>query len=125
MLSERHSTTQKSVIETLTKVKHLDILLRHFLYMLFSAFLKNEDALSGLIYAWQERGKSTVVLAVKHSGLLIEDDVTAYGLARRLNKLNEDGKLKQYHHLLIPDLEKVSSRTRTFKNELRARALER
>lgn len=115
-----HSTTHPLATETLTKVKHLDILLRHFLYMLFSAFLKDEDALSGLVYAWQERGKSTVVLAVKHVGLLIEDDITAYGLSRKLNKLFKDGTLKRFHHLLIADLEKVSSRTRTVKNELRS-----
>lgn len=118
VLSEKHSTTLTNV--KLEKVKHLDILLRHFLYMIFSAFLKNEDTLSGLVYAWQERGKSTVVLSVKHTGLLIEDDVTAYGLARRLNKLFKDGVLKLYHHVLIADLEKVSARTRTVKNELRS-----
>jgi hypothetical protein len=88
--------------------------------MIYSAFLKDEDALSGLIYAWQERGKSTVVLSVKHTGLLIEDDITAYGLSRKLNKLFKDGILKHYHHLLIADLEKVSARTRTVKNELRS-----
>jgi hypothetical protein len=125
VLSDLHSTTCKSgdVVSSsrkLEKVKHLDLLLRHFLYLLYSAFLKDEDALSGLIYAWQERGKSTIVLSVKHSGFLVEDDITAYGLSRRLNKLSKDGKLKQYHHLLIPDLEKVSARTRTVKNELRS-----
>jgi hypothetical protein len=105
---------------TLQKVKHLDLLLKHFLYLIYTAFLKDEDAVSGLIYAWQERGKSTIALSVEHTGLLIEDDITAYGLARRLNELSKDGKLKQFHHLLIADLEKVSSRTRTVKNELRS-----
>jgi hypothetical protein len=105
---------------TLDKVKHLDILLRHFLYLLFTAYLKGEDAVSGLIYAWQERGKSTVVLAIEHIGLLIEDDITAYGLSRKLNKLFHNHTIKRYHHLLIADLEKVSARTRTVKNELRS-----
>jgi len=114
------SPTHKFATENLSKVKHLDILLRHFLYLLYSAYLKDEEAISGLIYAWQERGKSTVVLSVKHSGFLVEDDITAYGLSRRLNELVKDDTLKQYHHLLIPDLEKVSSRTRTVKNELRS-----
>ena len=104
----------------LEKVKHADLILRHFQYLLYSAYLKNEDAISGLIYAWQERGKSTIVLSVKHTGLLIEDDMTAYGLCRRLKKLHEKNKLKQYHHILIPDLEKVTSRSRTVKNELRS-----
>lgn len=68
----------------------------------------------------QERGKSTVVLSVKHSGLLIEDDITAYGLSRKPSDLNKANKLKQYHHLLLPDLEKGTARTRTVKNELRS-----
>lgn len=104
----------------LEKVKHLDIVVRHFLYLLYSAYIKNEDAISGLIYAWQERGKSTVVLSVKHSGFLVEDDMTAYGLSRKLNNLFKENKLSQYHHILLSDLEKISSRTRTVKNELRS-----
>jgi len=104
----------------LGKVKHADLILRHFQHLLYSAYLKNEDAISGLIYAWQERGKSTIVLSVKHTGFLIEDDMTAYGLSRRLNELYQQNKLKQYHHILIPDLEKITSRSRTVKNELRS-----
>ncbi|MEM5867513.1 MAG: hypothetical protein QXG39_06305 [Candidatus Aenigmatarchaeota archaeon] len=104
----------------LQKVKHLNILQRHFIYTIYSAYIKYEDPLSTLIYAWQERGKSTVALSIKSLGLLIEDDITAYGLSRTLNELHTQDKLKDFHHLLIPDLEKVSSRTRTVRNELRS-----
>lgn len=104
----------------LEKVKHLDLLLRHFVYLTYSAYVKDESSLSGLIYAWQERGKSTVVLSVKHTGFLIEDDITAYGLSRKLNDLYDKKQLNAIHHLILPDLEKVSSRTRTVKNELRS-----
>jgi len=109
-----------SGVKLLDKLKHATLIQRHFLYLINSGYLKNEDAISGLIYAWQERGKSTVVLSIKHEGLLIEDDITSYGLSRRLTKLFNENKLKQYHHLLIPDLEKVSSRSRPVKNELRS-----
>jgi hypothetical protein len=104
----------------LEKVHHLDLLLKHFIILLYSAYLKYEDPLSGLIYAWQERGKSTVTLSVKTLGLLIDEDITSYGLLKQIENLYKKRQLTVYHHLLIPDLEKVTARTRTVKNELRA-----
>ena len=111
---------EKSIGQKFRKVKHLDLLLKHIQIILYTAYLKNQDPISTLIYAWQERGKSAVVLSIKNLGLLIEDDCTAYGLARKLNELYEKRQLKAYHHLLIPDLEKICSRGRYVKNELRS-----
>ena len=119
-LAPHQKLEQSSSSKTLKKVKHLDLLLKHVQTILYTAYLKNQDPISTLIYAWQERGKSAVVLSIKNLGLLIEDDCTAYGLARKLNKLYKKRQLKNYHHLLIPDLEKVTSRSRTVKNELRS-----
>lgn len=97
----------------------MDALRRHLRYVLFSGFIKNERPLSTLILAHPERGKTTEVMKFNATGCIVFNDLTAYGLAETITKMSESER-KIFHHLVIPDLERIGARSRTVRKELLA-----
>ena len=78
-----------------------------------SGWLTGTRPLSGLIISQPDSGKSESLMCFSGcKGVLVVNDLTAYGLAR----LVED--LKSAHHLVIPDLLKVLQRNPRVANEL-------
>lgn len=96
-----------------------DALKRHLLYVIFSGFLKNERPLSTLILAHPERGKTTEIMKFNALGCIVVNDLTAYGLADIIEKMNETDR-RMFHHLVIPDLERIGARSRTVRKQLLA-----
>jgi hypothetical protein len=102
------------------KTVGLDKLRRHLAYTLTSGFVKNKKRpLSTLILANPERAKSTEVNRFDCLGAFVMNDLTAYGLEMYLNNLSEKDR-RSIHHLIIPDLERISARSKTVKHELLA-----
>lgn len=90
-------------------------------YMIYAGFVENTSRpLSGLILANPERGKSTEVQKWQGLGVMELQDMTSYGIDRQIQEMS--GKdLDIFHHLIIPDLEKIGSRNRVVRNELLAK----
>jgi hypothetical protein len=87
-------------------------------YLLYSGFVKNAPRpVSGLIVAPPERGKSTEAQRWEGLGVLTIQDVTSYGIDRYLLSLSDKDR-EIFHHVVIPDLEKIGSRNRSVKEEL-------
>jgi hypothetical protein len=87
-------------------------------YVLYSGNIKNAARpISGLIVAPPERGKTTEVEKFEGLGLVIVQDATSFGLDQLILKLTEEER-KIYHHIVIPDLEKIGSRNRSVREEL-------
>jgi hypothetical protein len=88
------------------------------LKVVYSGFVKNAPRLiSTLVTAHPERGKSTKVQKWHCLGVLTLQDMTSYSIDRQIQELS--GKeLKYFHHLMIPDLEKIGSRNRVVRNKL-------
>ena len=97
----------------------MDALRRHIGYVIFSGFVKNERPLSTLILAHPERGKTTEVMKFNAIGCIVANDLTAYGLAEIIEKMSKTER-KMFHHLVIPDLERIGARSRTVRKELLA-----
>jgi hypothetical protein len=87
-------------------------------YTLYSGFVKNAPRpVSGLVVAPPERGKSTEVQKWEGLGVLTIQDLTSYGIDRYiLGMTSKDREI--FHHVVIPDLEKIGSRNRSVKEEL-------
>jgi hypothetical protein len=87
-------------------------------YILYSGFVENAPRpVSGLIVAPPERGKSTEAQRWEGLGVITIQDLTSYGIDRYiLNMSDKDREI--FHHIVIPDLEKIGSRNRSVKEEL-------
>lgn len=88
---------------------------------MYSGFVANSlRPLSLLIVANPERGKSTEVQKWKTLGVFELQDATSYGIDRHIQEMSGED-LDNFHHLVIPDLEKLASRNRAVRNELLAK----
>ena len=87
-------------------------------YVLYSGFIQNvQRPISALIVAEPERGKSTEAQKWEGLGVMTIQDMTSYGIDRQIQ--NMSGRdLKIFHHIIIPDLEKIGSRNRVVRDEL-------
>ena len=94
-------------------------LVRNFIkYVLYSGFVKNAvRPVSGLIVADPERAKSTEVKTWHGLGVRTLQDLTAYGLATEIRKMSEKDR-EIFHHIIIPDLERLKARSRNVREEL-------
>lgn len=95
----------------------MEALRRHLRYVICSGFVKGERPLSTLILAHPERGKTSEVVKFNAAGCIVANDLTAYGLAEIIEKMSETER-KIFHHLTIPDLERIRARSRTVRSEL-------
>lgn len=97
----------------------MDVLREHVRIILRSGNVEHESPLSTLIAAHPERGKTTEVIKFNNAGSLVFNDFTAWGLEAELGKL---GPIERnlFHHIVIPDLERISARSRTVRRELLA-----
>lgn len=87
-------------------------------YILYTGFVKNAPRpVSGLIVAPPERGKSTEAQRYEGLGVVTLQDLTSYGIDRYINNMTEKDQA-MFHHVVIPDLEKIGSRSRTVREEL-------
>jgi predicted RNase H-like HicB family nuclease len=91
----------------------------HIKYCVCSGFVKDERPLSTLIIANPERGKSTEVMKFPASGSIVVNDLTSYGLGEIIEIMIEKER-RLFHHLIIPDLERISARSRKSRAELLA-----
>jgi len=97
----------------------MDALRRHLRIVLFSGFVKDERPVSTLILAHPERGKTTEVMKLTATGAIVFNDLTSYGLAEEIVKMSETER-ELFHHIVIPDLERIGARSRTVRKELMA-----
>lgn len=103
------------------KTVGLGPLKKHTKYIIYSGFVRNSPRpLSTLITAHPERGKSTEVQKWHCLGVMTLQDMTSYGIDRQIQELS-GREMDCFHHLLIPDLEKIGSRNRVVRNELLAK----
>jgi hypothetical protein len=87
-------------------------------YVLYSGLVKNAvRPVSGLIVAPPERGKSTEAQRYEGLGIVLMQDATSFGIDQFILKLNDDER-KLFHHIVIPDLEKIGARNRSVREEL-------
>jgi hypothetical protein len=83
-----------------------------------SGFVENKKRpISTLIIAHPERAKSTEAKRFKIIGATEVQDLSAAGLYYTLKKMPEKER-EIFHHIIVPDLEKVASRSKTLKEEL-------
>jgi len=87
-------------------------------YALYSGFVENTPRPnSGLIVAEAERGKSTEARKWQGLGVMSLQDLTSFGIARTIKEMSQKDR-ETFHHLIIPDLEKIGSRNRAVRDEL-------
>jgi hypothetical protein len=87
-------------------------------YVLYTGFVKNAPRpVSGLVVAPPERGKSTEAQRFEGLGVVTLQDLTSYGIDRFILNMTERDR-EMFHHVVIPDLEKIGSRNRSVKEEL-------
>jgi len=95
----------------------MDALRRHLRYVIYSGFVKEERPLSTLVLAHPERAKTSEVVKFNVPGCIVMNDLTAYGLAEIIEKMSETERTL-FHHLTIPDLERIRARSRSVRAEL-------
>jgi hypothetical protein len=104
--------------ETMSKTIGLTPLKKFCRYILYTGYVKNAPRpVSGLIVASPERGKSTESQRFKGHGITTIQDTTSYGIDRYILSLTEEER-SMFHHIVIPDLEKIGSRNRSVRDEL-------
>jgi hypothetical protein len=87
-------------------------------YLLYTGFIANAPRpVSGLIVAEAERGKSTESQKWEGLGVITLQDLTSFGIARTISEMSEKDR-KNFHHIVVPDLEKIGSRNRDVRDEL-------
>jgi len=100
----------------------LDKVIRHLRNILNSGFIKNKPyPLSTLLLAEPERAKTTIVCRFEGIGVLLMNDTTGYGVWEELKNIKrEQGEeaLYRLHHLIIPDLERIRTRSKSTREEL-------
>jgi hypothetical protein len=89
----------------------------HIRNVLFTDFIKKTTPVSTLIVAPPERNKSNTVIKFKGKNVLTLNDLTAYGLMKEVEKHTVNGKC-DLGHLIIPDLTRLSARSRSVRKEL-------
>lgn len=100
------------------KTLKMEPLKKHIGYNLYSGFVRNKPRdISTLIIAYPERAKSTEVQKFRAVGATEVQDLSSYGILKYLKRLSEKERAA-LHHILVPDLEKVASRSKRLKEEL-------
>jgi hypothetical protein len=89
----------------------------HIRNVLLTDFIKKATPVSTLIVAPPERNKSNTVIKFKGKTILTLNDLTAYGLMKELEQKTKNGKC-QLGHLIIPDLTRLTARSRSVRKEL-------
>lgn len=89
----------------------------HIRTVLMTDFIKKATPVSTLIVAPPERNKSNTVIKFKGKTILTLNDLTAYGLMKELEQKTKNGKC-QLGHLIIPDLTRLTARSRSVRKEL-------
>lgn len=95
----------------------MELVDQHLKIVTSSGFVKNGFPLSTMFLAHPERAKTTEVQKIKAKGILLFNDLTAYGLLSTIKKMNKR-QLGSFHHLIIPDLERINARSQTVRKEL-------
>jgi len=96
----------------------MEPLSKHIGICLYSGFVENKPRdLSTLIIAYPERGKSTEAKRFKAIGATEVQDLSSWGLLKKLARMLPKERAV-FHHLIVPDLEKLASRSRRLKEEL-------
>jgi hypothetical protein len=103
----------------MSKTLGLDKLKEHLAYTCNTGYILGEKPISTFIIADPERAKSTETIKVKNKGVVIFNDLTAWGIANYIKKLPEN-ECRQFHHAIIPDLERINARSRTVRTEILA-----
>lgn len=89
----------------------------HIRNILTTTFIKKALPISTLIVAPPERDKSNTVIKFRGNTILTLSDFTAYGLMKELEKYTKRGKC-QISHVLIPDLTRITARSRSVRKEI-------
>lgn len=100
------------------KTLKLEPLRKHLSTCIYSGFVKNKiRAISSLILAYPERGKSTEAMRFEAIGATEVQDLSSWGILRMLRRMSPKER-EIFHHLIVPDLEKLASRSKRLKEEL-------
>jgi hypothetical protein len=92
----------------------------HLKYSLYSGFIENKPRnLSTLILAHPERAKSTEAKRFNAIGAVEVQDLSSAGIYYILRRMSPKER-KEFHHIIVPDLEKLASRSKRLKEELLA-----
>lgn len=106
------------VIEMSLKTISMEPLRKHIGICLYSGFVENKPRdLSTLIIAYPERGKSTEAKRFKAIGATEVQDLSSWGLLKKIARMPPRER-DIFHHLIVPDLEKLAARSRRLKEEL-------
>ncbi len=105
----------------MTKNVGLRLLTAFLKYVLYTGYVKDAtEPVSCLIIANPERGKSSEAHRFEGRGIVIIQDMTSFGIDRYLLELTEKER-EMIHHIIIPDLEKLKTRSRSVREELMAK----
>jgi len=100
------------------KTIKMEPLRNHLKYVLYSGFVKNKQRpLSTLIIAYPERGKSTEASRFMAIGATEVQDLSSHGILNELANMTQNER-RIFHHIIVPDLEKLASRSKRLKEEL-------
>jgi len=89
----------------------------HIRNVLTTDFVKKATPVSTLIVAPPERDKSNSVIKFKGKTILTLNDLTSYGLLKKIEKHTKEGKC-DFGHIIIPDLTRITARSRPVRKEL-------
>ena len=100
------------------KTISMEPLRKHIGICLYSGFVENKPRdLSTLIIAYPERGKSTEAKRFKAIGATEVQDLSSWGLLKSIARISPKER-DIFHHVIVPDLEKLASRSRRLREEL-------
>lgn len=89
----------------------------HIRNVLLTDFVKKTTPVGTLIVAPPERSKSNTVIKFKGKTILTLNDLTSYGLLKKIEKHTRNGKCV-FGHIIIPDLTRITARSRSVRKEL-------
>lgn len=92
-------------------------LIQHIRNVLATDFVKKTTPVSTLVVAPPERNKSNTVVKFKGKTILTLNDLTAYGLMKKIETYTKRGKCS-FGHIIIPDLTRLTARGRSVRKEL-------
>jgi hypothetical protein len=96
-----------------------DPLKKHIKCIIYTGFVDRHKPVSTLIFAEPERGKTVEVMKFNALGVVVFNDLTAYGLQEELVNMGQIER-EVFHHIIIPDLERIGARSWNSKQELLA-----